>query len=126
MFENELGRSGKTVTGVITLDTALLAESPPDTIRSKTLRTLGGLAVLGLITGLVVSFSGVPYLRWDRPLVDGKDGADLQEADMAFTRYVTIGSSRQIHANEYGDGLPLVVFVPLSDLGAEDGVAEEF
>jgi hypothetical protein len=48
-------------------------------------------------------------------LVDGKDGADLKETDLAFTRYVSFGDSRRVYAGEYGDGLPWLIFIPVGD-----------
>lgn len=76
------------------------------------IKRIGGTIVVLLVIWAVM---GTPYMRWDETLIDGKDGTDLQETDLAFTRYISIGDSRRVHAGEYGDGLPWLIFIPHGD-----------
>lgn len=56
---------------------------------------------------------GVPYLRWDRGLVQPKDGERLVAEHLNATRYIGIGGEIEVRAGEYAEGLPRIVLVPL-------------
>lgn len=115
MLKNLLNRSSDKITGQITFDRSLLDDTPEPSALKKTGQTV--LAIFGLLFLFILLWGiiGTPYLRWDQPLVDGKDGTDLQEANLAFTRYISVSDTRRVHAGEYGEGLPWLIFIPLSD-----------
>lgn len=95
--------------GVVTFHGALVeAKTKP-----RWLEVLQSLAVTcGLLLALAVLF-GVPYFRWDRELVQPKDGEQLSTQHLTVTRYIGPGGAIDIRAGEFSEGLPRVVMVPL-------------
>ncbi|QDV81225.1 hypothetical protein [Planctomycetes bacterium TBK1r] len=125
MFKRFFNRSDdQVITGTITLDRSFL-DLDDDTPPKKPGLTIAMMVLVAAMTGVFVWLIGMPYLRWDEPLIDGKDGAALREEDRAFTRYVSFGDSRRVFANEYGEGLPTLIFVPYGELGSQDLEAQE-
>lgn len=124
MLKKLLAGRDKVLTGTITFDKP--AYDDTEALGWRKLKRIAGsvLMVALLIGGSWVTF-GTPYLRWDEPLANGKDGAVLSPDDLAYTRYVTFGESRRVHAGEYGEGLPWVVLIPWGDVGgAEEGTGD--
>ena len=81
--------------------------------KPRWLQTLQSLAITaGILLGVLVVF-GVPYFRWDRELVQPKDGEQLKVEHLAFTRYIGVGGAIDIRAGEFTEGLPKIVMVPL-------------
>ncbi len=109
----------------VALDPSLFDDDEPG-FRRRAMQWLKRLAAVVFLLLLAWAVCGTPYLRWDEPLVDGKDGADLQEKDLAFTRYVSIGDARRVHAGDYGQGLPWLIFIPHRDRGRDEAQRVEF
>jgi hypothetical protein len=105
-------RRDKPLRGTITFDSALLNDDEQTGFWSKAWKGMIRLCLITLVAVIVILFKGIPYLRWDQPLMDDKDGAELSENDRAFTRYITLGDARQVAANEFAPGLPVVIFIP--------------
>lgn len=123
MWKKTLKPRESNVIGTITFDRPLLLEESPSSLsvlkrRAKT--TVLTLLGFVLICAAVLALWGKPYLRLDERLVDGKDGTDLKETEMAFTRYVSFGDARRVHAGEYGHGLPWLIFIPLNDVDSSN------
>lgn len=81
--------------------------------KPRWLELLQGFAITsGFLLAVSVVF-GVPYFRWDRELIQPKDGEQLSTEHLAFTRYVGIGGAINLRAGEFSEGLPNMVMVPL-------------
>lgn len=95
--------------GTVTFHGSLVeAEKKP-----RWLEALQGTAVtLGILLAIAV-FCGVPYFRWDRELIQPKDGEKLSNEHLAMSRYIGLGGAIEIRAGEFAEGLPNVVMVPL-------------
>lgn len=114
MRKKTLAGRDQVVTGTITFDKFDYDDSESSGWR-KLKRAATCLLVIGLVLGLSWATFGTPYVRWDEPLADGKDGSVLSRDALAFTRYVGFGGSRRVHAGEYGEGLPWLIFIPFHD-----------
>lgn len=119
MLKKLLAGREEVLTGTITFDKLAYDDSEASGWR-KLKRIVGSVLMVALLLGVSWFIFGTPYLRWDEPLAAGKDGAVLSPDDLAYTRYVTFGESRRVHAGEYGEGLPWVVLIPRRDVGDGD------
>jgi hypothetical protein len=101
-------------------------EPPKASIIKRCFRFAKWAIAVGAAAFLITWIKGIPYVRWDEPLLNAKDGT-LDERHRSSARYVTIGQSRIVYANEYGQGLPLVVFVKEDKserINVSDGVTQ--
>ena len=81
--------------------------------KPRWVEVLQGFAITGGILLVILVVFGVPYLRFDRDLIQPKDGEQLSTEHLAFTRYIGIGGAIDIRAGEFSEGLPKIVMVPL-------------
>lgn len=81
--------------------------------KPRWLQATQSLAItLGILLGVAVVF-GIPYIRWDRELIQPKDGEQLSTEHLAFTRYIGVSGAIDIRAGEFSEGLPKIVMVPI-------------
>lgn len=98
----------------VAIDTSLLGDEP-QSVWCGVFQWIKRVGIATIVLLVLWAVIGTPYLRWDEPIVGGKDGAELSEEDRAFTRYISLGDSRRVHVGEYGKGLPWLIFIPMND-----------
>jgi hypothetical protein len=106
MFQKEKKPVAK---GTVTFHGSLVE---PDA-KPRWLEVLQGLAITAGVLLVILVVFGVPYFRFDREIIQPKDGEELSTEHLAFTRYIGIGGAIDIRAGEFSEGLPKVVMVPL-------------
>lgn len=81
--------------------------------KPRWLEVVQHFVITGVLLAIAIVIFGVPYLRWDRELIQPKDGDQLSADNLTVTRYVGLGGEMDIRAGEFSDGLPRIVLVPI-------------
>ena len=106
MFQRKKPPAAK---GTVTFHGTLVeAEEKP-----RWLQVIQNVAITLCLLLIVSVVYGIPYFRWDRELIQPKDGEQLSTEHLSITRYVGIGGVIDIRAGEFSEGLPNIVMVPI-------------